>query len=47
MVCALACAQALFKSWSKPMVIQDFAVSMRGKSSGLPLMTSTVMLSSL
>ena len=46
-VCALACAQALFRSWSNPIVIQDFSVSMRGKSSGLPFTTSTVMLSSL
>ena len=47
MVCVLACAQALFISWSNPIVIHDFGVSMRGKSSGLPLTTSTVMLSSL
>src|SRR4029078_3581504 len=29
-VCALACAHALFRSWSKPIVIHDFAVSIRG-----------------
>src|SRR5678815_5779335 len=41
-VCSLVCAQALLRSASKPIVIQDFGVSMRGKSSGLPLITSTV-----
>src|SRR5262249_48070810 len=46
-VCALAWSQALLRSGSNPMVIQDFSVSMRGKSSGLPLITSTVMLNSL
>src|SRR5207248_6692995 len=43
-VCDLVCAHALFKSWSKHMLIQDLVVSMRGKSSGLPLMSSNVML---
>src|ERR1044072_9311034 len=45
-VCALACAHALLRSWSNPMVIQDFCVSIDRKSSGLPLMTSTVRLRS-
>src|SRR5262249_54434449 len=46
-VWAFACAHALFMSWSNPIVIQDFAVSIRGKSRGLPFTTSTVMLNSL
>src|SRR5207248_10002967 len=46
-VSALAWSQALLRSASEPMVIHDFGVSMRGKASGWPLITSIVILNSL
>src|SRR5262245_5299829 len=42
-----AWSQDMLNSWSKPMVIQDVYVSIRGQLSVLPLITSTVMLNSL
>src|SRR5262249_8682611 len=46
-VCVFACVHALFRSGSNPIVVHDLVVSIARKSSGLPLTTSTVMLSSL
>src|ERR1043166_8834547 len=46
-VSALAWSHALLRSWSKPMVIHEVLVSIRGHVIALPLITSTVMLNSL